>query len=76
MKKYMDLIKFLNSSQKVTNLLTVIDKVDQLYVKDINDYLIYKTSRSTNPIEPTYDHVDNKGYFNIIFKEIKLKLVL
>lgn len=38
-----------------------IDKIDSLYVKDINDYLLHKTTRISNPLEPTYEHYDEKG---------------
>ncbi|CAD8069835.1 unnamed protein product [Paramecium primaurelia] len=37
------------------------DKIDSLYVKDINDYLLHKTTRISNPLEPTYEHYDEKG---------------
>lgn len=61
MKISMDLIKFQDSNQKVKIIILFIDKIDSLYVKDINDYLLHKTTRISNPLEPTYEHYDEKG---------------
>ncbi|CAD8072946.1 unnamed protein product [Paramecium sonneborni] len=44
------------------------DKIESLYVKDINDYLLHKTTRISNPLEPTYEHYDDKGNKIIIGK--------
>lgn len=42
------------------------DYVDSLQVKDINNDLLHKYVRNTNPIDPVYPHRDDEGYNRIL----------
>lgn len=44
------------------SIIILLDGINNLEVKDINNDMLHKYIRNTNPIEPVYSHIDEDGY--------------